>query len=187
MGIWNNFTRYFTSNSQVSEAIEFYRIHILKGNSLLAPMCEKYGFKSHIPGWKWEMFAAILVNDVAKNGNGCDLLKHEVKSAKSENSFEYQYHRNSWKEKLAHEHEIDHVFVSYEPGYRDISVRVAKGSDLAAIFDKWLPCVEKTYDGSGKKQRCRKSISFSTIEEKGLTILEIENGKLKSYAPSYYE
>ena len=185
MGFWNTFYQYFTKIPRVSDAVEFYRVHILKGNSTLAPICERYGCKSHIPSWKWEMFAAILVNDTAKGGNGSDLLHHEVKSVKKGNSFEYQYHCNSWKEKLDREYEIDHVFITYEPGYRNVVIRKISGADLATIFDTWRVSVKNAYSNK-PRQRCRKSLSHTLVADKGTILLDIEGGKLKHFDPYYF-
>ena len=48
----------------------------------------------------WEVFASILVRDVGKKlAAGIDLSKNEVKSAFNGGNYEYQYHKNTGKEK----------------------------------------------------------------------------------------
>lgn len=65
-----------------------------------------YGSRNvHPPGAAmpsdWVVFASILVRDVGKKlAAGVDLSGHEVKSAFSGGSYEYQYHKKSGKEKL---------------------------------------------------------------------------------------
>lgn len=49
----------------------------------------------------WEVFASILVKDIGtKLTKGVDLSKYEVKSAEAGGNYEYQYHKNSGKQKL---------------------------------------------------------------------------------------
>ena len=190
----------------LDRAIDFYRKHLLESDRELDPLLRIYNFKSQLPSWKWEMFAAILVGDVgantgkAKNGKGADLVNHEVKSALNGNSFEYQYHRKSWREKLARETQIGHLYVSYWPGYGDLDVRFVDGEALVDIFKGWEPKVRAAYetpDGKPKtrsrqkkspglegpgllenlsekaEDRCRFSIPYKTIVERGFVILKI--------------
>lgn len=50
----------------------------------------------------WEVFASILLRQQGSvSRSGPDLGTYEVKSALTSGSFEYQYHRKSWQEKLA--------------------------------------------------------------------------------------
>ena len=83
------------------EAYTFYKF--LKSNyDKKRKIYEKLGFSlaGAISYRDWEVFVAILMNDRCKPGDGCDLLRHEVKSALRGNSYEYQYHRNKGLEKL---------------------------------------------------------------------------------------
>jgi hypothetical protein len=62
----------------------------------------------------WEVFASILVKDVGtKLGKGVDLSKHEVKSAEEGGSYEYQYHKNSGKDKLREDMQKGHLFFDH--------------------------------------------------------------------------
>jgi len=55
----------------------------------------------------WEVLASILVKDVGKKlTKGVDLSKHEVKSAENGGAYEYQYHKNTGKAKLARDMEV---------------------------------------------------------------------------------
>src|SRR5579863_4153992 len=55
----------------------------------------------------WEVFASILVRDIGKKlAAGIDLTKHEVKSATNGGSYEYQYHKNTGKDKLRRDMEV---------------------------------------------------------------------------------
>lgn len=55
----------------------------------------------------WEVFASILVKDVGKKlGKGVDLSEHEVKSAENGGSYEYQYHKDTGKQKLREDAEV---------------------------------------------------------------------------------
>ena len=190
----------------LERALDFYRKHLLETDRELDPLLRIYNFKSQLPSWKWEMFAAILVGDVgantgkSKNGKGADLVNHEVKSALSGNSFEYQYHRKSWREKLDRETQIGHLYISYWPGYGDLDVRFVAGEALADLFRGWEPKVRAAYEtpdgkpktrskqkkspdqaGSGRvenssekaEDRCRFSIPHKTVVERGSAILKI--------------
>lgn len=64
----------------------------------------------------WEVFASILVKDVGtKLTKGVDLSKYEVKSAENGGSYEYQYHRNTGKQKLEDDIRVGHLFFDTEP------------------------------------------------------------------------
>lgn len=164
----------------VSKALNFYQNHILKADKDLSPLLETYHFKNRIPAWKWELFAAILVGDTAKNSGYSDLINYEVKSVQVGNSFEYLYYRKSWKNKLDKEVKIKHVYISYYPGYRDLDVRLISGAKIAHIFKSWIPELKQMYGGKKitKSPRFRKSISFGAAKEFGEIILEIRNGAL---------
>ena len=79
----------------------------------------------------WELFASILIQDrgVSVQG-GLDLERYEVKSAAYRSSFEYQYHRNSWQEKLDKDRSAGHLFISHKDGLRFVEVRYCAGSTL---------------------------------------------------------
>lgn len=59
----------------------------------------------------WEVFASILVKDVGtKLTKGVDLSKYEGKSAENGGSYEYQYHKNTGKQKLEDDIRVGHLF-----------------------------------------------------------------------------
>jgi hypothetical protein len=77
----------------------------------------------------WEVFASILIDDLGqKLAAGIDLSHHEVKSAISGGSYEYQYHRNTEKQKLAHDMKAGHLFFEHGDNLRNVSLRYAHGS-----------------------------------------------------------
>lgn len=99
---------------QVQEAFSFYRTYILEYSRDKAEIYRKYGFslQGSVGSKDWEVFAAILLNDRARRGDGADLVNHEVKSAVIGGSFEYQYHRNRGLNKLTDDRDVDHIFVA---------------------------------------------------------------------------
>lgn len=115
----------------------------------------------------WEVLTAILMKDECKPGNGSDLKRHEVKSAKMGNSFEYQYHKHTGLEKLEEEKSIDHIFISYSDHYDEVELRRMKASELSETFDQWRSHVIESYQGEKPKQRCRHSISYVFVKTHG--------------------
>ncbi len=62
----------------------------------------------------WEVFASMLVRDLGKKlAAGIDLSQYEVKSAFDGGSYEYQYHKNTGKEKLRSDAEVGHLFFDH--------------------------------------------------------------------------
>lgn len=172
------------------KAEEFYRRHLFEDNKSLEPVLRRYNFKSQIPPWKFEVFAAIVVGDIGSGkGTGADLSNHEVKSALNGCNFEYQYHRKSWKEKLYAECKVDHIFISYEPGVANLDMRVVAGKDLASYFLGWESEIERTYKDNQPNSRFRKTIQFKTVVELGNTILQIRDGHFRTatlFGPRVY-
>ena len=65
----------------------------------------------------WEVFASILVKNVgSKLSKGVDLSKHEIKSAENGGSYEYQYHKNTGKQKLEDDVRVGHLFFDQPAG-----------------------------------------------------------------------
>ena len=123
----------------------------------------------------WEVFASILVrNTGTSTAAGLDLEGYEVKSALDGSSFEYQYHRNSWKEKLHADRTAGHIFISHRDELQHVDVRYCEGAQLAAFFDNWEQ--EEPYSRPGE-QRFRRSVSYGWVKENGTLILRIENGE----------
>ena len=124
----------------------------------------------------WEIFASILVrNSGAGTQSGLDLADYEVKSAKDGNSFEYQYHKNSWQTKLAADRKAGHIFISHRDELRHVEVRYCDGGDLAAeFFDQWEG--ESPYSDPSQ-QRFRRSIGYGWVLEHSILMLRIEDGE----------
>ena len=125
----------------------------------------------------WELFASILVRDRGVPGqSGLDLERYEVKSASSGSAFEYQYHRNSWSEKLSKDRRAGHLFISHRDWLRLVEVRFCTGSALHEFFDKWER--EDPYSDPGQ-QRFRKSIPFGWVCEHAELLLQINDGEVE--------
>ena len=131
-----------------------------------------------IPSIDWELFGAILTGDDRKLGYGSDLKDHEVKSAVEGSSFEYQYHRHGGLAKLDEDKTVDHVFVSYAPDYKRVTVRLVDRSKLASIFESRRDGLVQNYQGTTPKQRYRKSVAYGTVMWEGEIILQIEGSRL---------
>jgi len=167
-----------TPNYHIAEAYEFYRKFIY--NAEHQALLNEHGFSSagSIASVNWEVFASILTGDQGKQGYGSDLLHYEVKSSVNGNSFEYQYHLNGGKAKLLDDMIVDHIFVSYSSDYKDIEVRLVKGSLLKPTFETWMPGLIENYAGETRKQRYRKAISFGFVKANGLLICKTRDGSL---------
>ena len=124
----------------------------------------------------WELFASILIQDRGVSvQDGLDLERYEVKSAAYRSSFEYQYHRNSWQEKLDKDRSAGHLFISHKDGLRFVEVRYCAGSTLQGFFDAWE--AERPYS-DGTQQRFRKQIPFGWVLENGSLLLRIIDGEV---------
>ena len=153
----------------IVDAIGFFKEHIVESNKSLVPLLIKYKFKSQVPSWKWELLAAILLGDLRKKGNGHDLLRHEVKSSSS-SSFEYQYCRKSWKEKISQERLVDHIFISYTENF-SIQIRRLMGSQLSEILNSWESQISDQMSDA-PNMRYRKSVSLNFVKANGELLLE---------------
>ena len=121
------------------------------------------------------MFASILVrNTGAGTASGPDLSDYEVKSAKDDNAFEYQYHKKSWRQKLAADRQAGHLFISHRDELRRVEVRYCDGKDLAEFFDKWEG--ERPYADTNQ-QRFRRSVSYGWVIAHATSLLLIEDGE----------
>ena len=123
----------------------------------------------------WEVFASILLKTTGTaSRSGPDLGDHEVKSAVDGGSFEYQYHRNSWKEKLAADRRAGHVFIWHRDELSHIEVWFCEGPGLDEHFRAWE--AEDPYSESGQ-QRFRKTISAGWVRENATLLLRIADGE----------
>ena len=122
----------------------------------------------------WEVFASMLVNDMGRKfGPGIDLTNHEVKSAKRGGSYEYQYHKNGGREKLAKDMEVGHLFFDYFDNLREVDLRYAHGSAMTSFFEMWLREYPDPY-----QQRYRRSIPHGWVKENGSLLMTIKDGEV---------
>ncbi len=167
------------------EAYSFYKKFILEYSQNKAEIYSSYGFtlQGSVGSKDWEVFAAILLNDMARSGDGADLENYEVKSAISGSSFEYQYHRNHGLAKLADDQSVDHVFIARSQDYTNIEAWLVERVSMLFTFDKWLPELRQNY-ASSARQRFRRSVTYSFVQSKGVLLLEIKNGELSFFLES---
>jgi hypothetical protein len=172
----------FVSMLQAQKAYAFYRTYILDYSRNKTDIYEQYGFslQGSIGSKDWEVFAAILLNDRARQGDGADLEHYEVKSATIGSSFEYQYHRNRGLQKLTDDREVDHVFVARSENYRDIEVWLVERAKMVPIFDKWLPELQENYV-TAARQRFRRSVTYGFVRSQGTRLLGITRGELSHF------
>ena len=122
----------------------------------------------------WEVFASILVRDLGKKlAAGIDLSQYEVKSASNGGSYEYQYHKNTGKEKLRKDEEVGHLFFDHQNNLRIVHLRYAHGSSMQEFFQKWLKEYPDPY-----RQRYRKSIPFHWVEEHAILLMTLTDGEV---------
>lgn len=123
----------------------------------------------------WEVFASMLVNDLGRKfGAGIDLANNEVKSAKRRGSYEYQYHKNTGKEKLAKDMTVGHLFFEYSESLEEVNLRWMHGSMLKeTYFQKWLDEYPDPYP-----QRYRKNVPYSFVKQNGTLLMTIKNGEV---------
>jgi hypothetical protein len=167
---------------QVQEAYFFYRKYILDYSRDKAEIYERYGFslQGSIGSKDWEVFAAILLNDRARRGNGADLVNYEVKSAVIGGSFEYQYHRNRGLAKLTDDRMVDHIFVSRSENYTNVEVWLIERTKMISTFDQWLPELLQNYETAGR-QRFRRAVAYGFVKRQGLRLLEISDGVITDF------
>jgi hypothetical protein len=126
------------------------------------------------------VFASILVRDIEKTlAAGIDLREHEVKSGSNGGSYEYQYHKNTGKEKLRRDMEVGHLFFDHRDNLRHVDLRYAHGSSLMEFFKKWLDEYPDPYP-----QRYRKNIPFHWVQQNGLLLMTLVNGEVASPKPA---
>ena len=128
----------------------------------------------------WEVFASILVKDLGKKlAAGVDLSNFEVKSAAEGGSYEYQYHKNTGKEKLARDMKVGHLFFEHANNLRVVHLRFAQGSQMKSFFKKWLDAYPDPYP-----QRYRKNVSNSWVKENGTLLMTLTEGEVSYPQPT---
>lgn len=122
----------------------------------------------------WEVFASILVRDLGKKlAAGIDLSQYEVKSAFDGGNYEYQYHKNTGKDKLKRDAEVGHLFFDHRDNLRHVDLRYAHGISMKEFFKKWLEEYPDTYP-----QRYRKNIPFQWVKKNGILLMTLVNGEV---------
>lgn len=106
----------------IKEAFAFYKKFIYNEEKQLLLTKHSLHVAGSVPAVDWELFGAILTGDKGKLGYGADLEHFEIKSSVLGGSFEYQYHLNGGKQKLLDDMVVDHIFISYTPDYKNITV-----------------------------------------------------------------
>ena len=128
----------------------------------------------------WEVFASMLVNDLgSKLAAGIDLTNYEVKTAKRGGSYEYQYHKDSGREKLLKDARVGHLFFDYTENLREIDLRYMHGSQLSTYFEGWLkdfPSTPEEY--KRQRQRFRKSIPYGVVKKEGKLLMTLKDGEV---------
>jgi hypothetical protein len=167
---------------QVQEAYSFYKTYILDYSRDKAEIYERYGFslQGSVGSKDWEVFAAILLNDRARRGDGADLMNYEVKSAVIGGSFEYQYHRNRGLDKLTDDRDVNHIFVSRSESYTNVEVWLVERTKMTSTFDRWLPELLQNYE-TAERQRFRRSVTYGFVRSQGVRLLEINDGVLTDF------
>lgn len=132
----------------------------------------------HAPGAAmpsdWEVFASILVRDLGKKlAAGIDLGQYEVKSAFAGGSYEYQYHKNTGKEKLKRDASVGHLFFDHRDNLRHVDLRYAHGSSMKEFFTKWLKEYPDPYP-----QRYRKNIPFQWVTKNAVLLMTLDDGEV---------
>lgn len=170
---------------RIEDAYSFYRGCILAGFRARKPFYEERNIRrldGAVPAQDWEVFGAILVDDVGNDKSyGSDLVNHEVKSIKRVNNspqFEYQYHKKAWREKLEHDKTIDHVFILYENGYEDLEVHMLEPEPFVRHVESkdWSGKLQAKYEEDRDRGRC--AIPFTLARSKGRTVMKIKDGEL---------
>lgn len=122
----------------------------------------------------WEVFASMLVKDLGRKfGGGIDLANYEVKSAKRRGSYEYQYHRNTGREKLGKDMQAGHLFFEYSDNLREVDLRYLHGSQLKEFFATWLDEFPDPY-----QQRYRKNIPYGFVKQNGMLLMSLKDGEV---------
>lgn len=162
----------------ISDAYQYYSKHINRTERFELLEEHQLPVAGSVPSIDWELFGSILTGSKGTPGYGADLENYEVKSATEGSSFEYQYHLHGGISKLDEDMQVDHIFISYSSNYKDVTVRLVKGKDLATEFESWRAGLLENYSGEAPRQRYRKSIAFGLIQELGQIVVQIEDGML---------
>ncbi len=168
--------------SSIDTAFNFYSKHIYNQEKMNLLRQHGLPIAGSVPSVSWELFGALLTGRDGTGAIGADLQGWEVKSASGSGSYEYQYHLNTGMVKLTEDCSVNHLFCSYSNEYKNVTVKVIEGSELAnKYFKKWIPEYVSNYANKNdalRRQRFRKSIPFAFVQLNGTPILEIDNAIL---------
>ena len=162
----------------IKDAYQYYFKHINRIERFELLEAHQLPVAGSVPPVDWELFGSILTGSQGTPGHGADLESYEIKSATEGSSFEYQYHLHGGISKLDEDMKVDHIFISYSSNYRDVTVRLVKGEDLATEFESWRAGLLENYSGDTPRQRYRKSIALGKIRELGQIVVQIKDGVL---------
>ena len=123
----------------------------------------------------WEVFASLLLGRKGNGGvSGVDLGTVEVKSAFAGGSYEYQYHKETGKQKLRTDMNVGHLFISHSDFLNSVEVWYVHGNKAKKdYFSKWLKNYPNPYP-----LRYRHSISSGWVKQNGRLLLTVKNGKI---------
>jgi hypothetical protein len=114
------------------------------------------------------------VKDLGKKlAAGIDLTGYEVKSAFDGGRYEYQYHKNTGKDKLKKDMKVGHLFFDHRDFLRRVDLRYVHGSAMREFFTKWLQEYPDPYP-----QRYRKNIPFNWVKKNGLLLMTLKDGEV---------
>ncbi|MBI2682325.1 MAG: hypothetical protein HYX26_03770 [Acidobacteriales bacterium] len=164
------------SDLDFEKALMFFHAYMygpLQGKLRLYLARDIHGAGKVLPS-DWEVFASILVRDEGtKRGKGTDLKKYEVKSAEKGGSFEYQYHKDTGKQKLDDDSRVGHLFFSHSDNLKRVELRFVTGKKASKFFDKWKAEYPDPYP-----QRYRKSIPNKWVKDNGTLIMRLIDGEI---------
>ena len=160
----------------VQAALIYYHAYMLGPYQGRIRLFRRRGLKPRmVMADDWEVFAAILLRqEGVASLTGPDLGDIEVKSAVAGGAFEYQYHKNSWREKLEADRSAGHVFIWHQDELRHVEVWYADGPQLDDLFTAWE--AEKPYSREGQ-QRFRKQGTAGWVRNSAIRILEVQDGE----------
>lgn len=122
----------------------------------------------------WEVFASILVRDVGqKLASGIDLSNNEVKSAGAGGSYEYQYHKNTGKQKLLDDIKVGHLFFEHSDNLRNVHLRYVHGRKMKQFFQAWLDSYPDPYP-----QRYRKNVPYGWVRDNAKLLMTLKDGEV---------
>ena len=173
---------------QADKAYRHYLRCLLRPMRLKRTVARRYAI-THLKAdpSEWELFGAVLLN-MRGSGHtyGEDLVSTEVKSTRIDGAgtFEYQYHRDSWRAKIASDAHISHLFILYSADYENVAVYVLRADQVHNTILGWQALAATAYSSGGTGGRCRPGLSVGFVKSHGRMVMHISDGLLKSYDPS---